>query len=65
VSAPKSPIDSGRIPEEAARIMDRMLRMPPKLHEDMKVGKPRPVKERAKVAREPKPSKQKHSKEGR
>ncbi len=29
-----------QIPPEAAAIMARMVKMPPKPHEDMKVGKP-------------------------
>jgi hypothetical protein len=28
------------VPPEAAAIMSKMVRMPPKPHEDMKVGKP-------------------------
>jgi hypothetical protein len=31
-----------RIPPEAAAIMARMVRMPPKLHKEMKVGKRKP-----------------------
>ncbi len=30
-----------QIPPEAAAIMARMVKMPPKPHEDMKIGKPK------------------------
>jgi hypothetical protein len=38
---PKSPDQSE--PDVATRIMERMVRMPPKQHKDMKLGKRRPV----------------------
>jgi hypothetical protein len=42
------------IPPEAAAIMAAMVRMPPKPHEEMKVGKPRG--KRAKSPKTPAPS---------
>jgi hypothetical protein len=52
-------VDSGlEIPAETARIMEQMLRMPPKHHEDMKVGgrRAKSSTKQAKAAPSKKPS---------